>query len=258
MGRTVADVALMLDAQAVWHPMDPLSLPPPSTSFGQSVARPKAPARVAFSPDLGVVPVEPELKEICSSAARRFGELGATVEEACPDLSDAREIFHVLRAHHLVGELAPVIEAHHDRIKPEVIWNFEEGLKLGSGDIARAERSRAALYYRVVEFFRRYDLLLTPATAVSPFDVDERYVTEVAGQKLETYYDWYWICYAITVTSCPALSVPCGFTASGLPVGLQMVGPPRGEASVLEAAAMFEELMGISGRLPIEPRTGSV
>ena len=258
MGRTVADVALMLDAQAVWNPMDPLALPPPSRPFGQSVAQPRAPARVAFSPDLGIVPVEPELKEICASAASRFSELGATVEEACPDLADAREIFHVLRAHHLVGELAPVIEAHRDEIKPEVVWNFEEGLKLGSGDIARAERSRAALYYRVVEFFRHYDLLLTPATAVAPFDVDERYVTEVAGRKLDTYYDWYWICYAITVTSCPALSVPCGFTASGLPVGLQMVGPPRGEASVLAAAAMFEELMGIAGRLPIEPRPGSV
>ena len=256
MGRTVADVALMLDAQAVSHPMDPMSLPPPSAPFGQSVAKPKAPKRVAFSPDLGVVPVDPELKELCSGAAQRFAEHGASVEEACPDLSDAREIFHVLRAHHLVGELAPVIDEHRDKIKPEVIWNFEEGLKLNSGDITRAERARAALYYRVVEFFRSYDLLLTPATAVAPFDVDERYVTEVAGQKLDTYYDWYWICYAITITSCPALSVPCGFTASGLPVGLQMVGPPRGEAALLGAAAMFEDLMGIAGRLPVDPRPG--
>jgi amidase len=254
MGRTVADVALMLDAQAGSHPRDPLSFPAPAESFTDAVKRRRAPLRVAFSPDLGVARVAAEIREICASAAARFGELGATVEEACPDLSAAREIFQVLRAHHLVCELMPLLEKHRDKIKPDVIWNIEQGQKLTSEDIARAERGRTDLYYRVAEFFESYDLLLAPTTVVPPFDVGEQYVAEVEGHKFENYFDWYTICYVITVTSCPALSIPCGFTAAGLPVGLQMIGPPRGEAPLLSAAALFEELMGIANMLPIDPR----
>ena len=103
-------------------------------------------------------------------------------------------------------------------------------------------------------FFETYDLLVTPATVVSPFDIDIRAIDEVAGHKFENYFDWYTIAYAITVTSLPALSLPCGFTGSGLPIGLQVVGPPRGEAALLGASTLFEELMGIVGQLPIDPR----
>ena len=254
MGRTVADVALMLDAQAGSHPGDPLSIPAPAESFTDAVKRRRAPLRVAFSPDLGVVRVGAEIKEICAAAAARFGELGATVEEACPDLSGAREIFQVLRAHHLVCELVPLLENHRDKIKPDVVWNIEQGQKLTCEDIARAERGRTDLYYRVAEFFESYDLLLTPTTVVPPFDVGEGHVAEVEGHKFENYFDWYSICFVITVTTCPSLSIPCGFTATGLPVGLQMIGPPRDEAPLLSAAALFEELMGIADVLPIDPR----
>ena len=106
----------------------------------------------------------------------------------------------------------------------------------------------------MAEFFESYDLLLTPTTVVPPFDVGERHVAEVEGHKFENYFDWYSICFVISVPSCPALSIPCGFTATGLPVGLQMIGPPRGEAPLLSAAALFEELMGIANMLPIDPR----
>ena len=94
---------------------------------------------------------------------------------------------------------------------------------------------------------------MSPATVVPPFDVDQRYLAEVEGHQFENYYDWYWICYAITVTSCPALSLPCGFTAQGLPVGMQIVGPPRGEARLLAAASVFENILGIAEKLPIDP-----
>ena len=120
--------------------------------------------------------------------------------------------------------------------------------------MAETERARGRLYTRVAEFFELYDLLVTPATAVSPFDVDILAIDEVAEHKFENYFDWYTIAYAITVTSLPALSLPCGFTGSGLPIGLQVVGPPRGEASLLEASTLFEEVMGIVGQLPIDPR----
>jgi amidase len=141
-------------------------------------------------------------------------------------------------------------------VRPEVVWNLEEGYKLTAESLATAERARGRLYAGVVEFFETYDLLVTPATVVAPFDVDIRAIDEVAGHKFENYFDWYTIAYAITATSLPALSLPCGFTGNGLPVGLQVVGPPRGEAALLGASALFEEMMGIAGQLPIDPRPG--
>ena len=257
MARTVADTALMLDAMAGAHPADPISLVAPTEPFLHTVDNPTPPKRVAYSADLnGLTPVDAEVADVCAAAARRFSELGAAVEEACPDLGDARDIFHVLRANQFVGDLAPIVEENRSRVRPEVVWNLEEGYKLTAGSLAAAERARGRLYARVVEFFETYDLLVTPATVVAPFDVDIRAIDEVAGHKFENYFDWYTIAYAITVTSLPALSLPCGFTGNGLPVGLQVVGPPRGEAALLGASALFEEMMGIAGQLPIDPRPG--
>jgi len=257
LARTVADTALMLDAMTGAHPADPISLAAPTEPFLHAADNPTPPKRVAYSADLnGLTPVDAEVEEVCAAAAQRFSELGAVVEEACPDVGDARDIFHILRANQFVGELAPIVEENRSQVKPEVIWNLEEGYKLTAESLAAAERARGRLYARVAEFFETYDLLVTPATVVAPFDVDIRTIDEVAGHKFENYFDWYTIAYAITVTSLPALSLPCGFTGNGLPVGLQVVGPPRGEAALLGASALFEEMMGIAGQLPIDPRPG--
>lgn len=258
MARNVGDVALMLDAMVGQHVADPISLPPPTTPFAKAVAEPKVPKRVAYSPDLGgLVPVTGEVKQICAAAALRFADLGATVEESCPDLSDARAIFHVLRAQQFVGELAPIVEAHREQVKPEVIWNLEQGFKLSARELAEAERARGRLYARAVEFFETYDLLLSPATSVAPFDINIRAIDSVEGHKFGNYFDWYTIAYAITLTSLPAMSIPCGFTAAGLPVGLQLVGPPRGEAPLLGAGAVLEDALAIAPQLPISPRIGT-
>lgn len=255
MARTVADAALMLDAMAGERAEDPISLAPPKRPFLAAVERPRPPKRVAYSPDLGgLVPVAKAVAALAAKAAARFAELGAAVEEACPDLGDARDIFHVLRAYQVAADLEPIMREHRARMKPEVVWNIEQGMKLTAAEIGRAERARAALYYRVVEFFEAYDLLLTPAAIVAPFDVDTRYVTEVEGHAFDNYFEWYAIAYAITLTSLPALAIPCGFTEDGLPVGLQIVGRPRGEAGLLGAAHLFEQVLGIAGGLPIDPR----
>lgn len=257
MGRTVGDAALMFDAQVGLDLRDPLSMPAPTEPFLEAVDNPKAPKRVAFSRDLGgITPVAKEVGDICAAAAARFGETGVVVEEACPDLNDAREIFHVLRSHSIVTNLAPLMEKHRDKIKPEVVWNLEEGLKLTADEIGRAERKRADLYRRVAEFFETYDMLICPATCTPPIDVNLRALMELEGHTFANYYDWYTICFAITVTSCPAMSIPCGFTSDGLPVGLQFVGPKYGEALLFSAAALFEEMAGIAGELPIDPRGG--
>jgi amidase len=255
MARNVGDVALMLDAMAGEHPDDPISLTAPLQPFVNAIDNPRTPKRIAYSPDLGgIVPVAREVAEICAAAAERFSELGATVEETCPDLRDARDIFHVLRANQFVGDLGEIISGNRDKVREEVVWNLEQGTKLSVGELAEAERKRGALYARAAEFFTTYDLLVTPAAIVAPFDVKIRAINEVEGHKFENYFDWYTISYAITATSLPAMSVPCGFTQAGLPVGLQFVGPPRGEAPLLAAATLFEGLMGISHTLPIDPK----
>jgi len=254
MARNVGDLALMLDAMAGADAADPLAFDAPATSFTRSLEEVPAQKRVAFSPDLGGFAVAAEVKEVCARAARRFAELGASVEEAAPDLSDAREIFQVLRALKFVVGHEEKLSRHRDKLKPEVIWNIERGLKLGAEEIARAVRGRAALFYRVTDFFRRYELLLCPAAPVPPFPVEERYVSEVDGHKYESYIDWVAVTFAITITGSPALSLPCGFSNDGRPIGLQMVAPPRGEAALLGAARRLEEALGLKHLLPIDPR----
>ena len=255
MARNVGDAALMLDAMCGEHPQDPISLAKPSVPFIQAIDHPNRPKRIAYSPDLGgIVPVAREVANICATAATRLSELGAEVEEACIDLSDVREIFHILRANQFVGDLSEIIHDNKDRVRQEVVWNMERGINLSAGVLAETERKRGALYARAAEFFNVYDLLITPATIVAPFDVKVRAIKEVEGHIFENYFDWYTIAYAITATSLPAMTVPCGFTSQGMPVGLQVVGPPRGEAKLLGAGQLIETIFDIAGKLPIKPR----
>jgi amidase len=254
MARSVGDVALMLDAMTGAHPLDPISFDAPAVAFVDAVDRPAVPRRIAYSPDLGgITPVDGEVAAICAAAAERFGELGAVVEQACPDFSDARDIFRALRANQFVGDLGEIVLANRDRVRPEVVENLERGMALSAGDMATAERARGRLHERVARFFETYDLLITPATIVAPFDVSIRAIDRLGEHRFETYYDWYTIAYAITLTALPALALPCGFTADGRPVGLQIVGCPRGEAALLSAAAMGEKLFSIVADLPVNP-----
>jgi amidase len=254
MARNVEDLALLLDAMSGEHPADPLSLPALPASFLSAARSGKGPKRIAYSPDLGITPVDPEVAAITRKAAARFAEAGAIVEEAHPDLREAHECFHVLRAFDFALSKAALLRSKRDLLKPEVIWNIEEGLKLTVEQLERAEAQRVAMTARTLEFFGTYDLLLTPATIVAPFPVENRYVAECAGKKFDNYVEWLGIVYAITLVCCPALSLPCGFTASGLPVGLQMVAPPRGEARLLAGARLLEDVLGVRGTTPIDPR----
>jgi len=254
MARNVEDLALLLDAMSGEHPADPLSLPILPASFLSAARSGKRPKRIAFSPDLGITPVDPEVAAITRKTALRFAELGVIVEEAHPDLREAHECFHVLRAFDFAISKAELLRSKRDMLKPEVIWNIEEGLKLTVEQLARAEAQRVAMTNRTLEFFGTYDLLLAPATIVAPFPIENRYVAECAGKKFDNYVEWLGIVYAITLVCCPALSLPCGFTASGLPVGLQMVAAPRGEPQLLAGAKLLEDILGVRGTTPIDPR----
>jgi amidase len=254
MARNVEDLALLLDAMSGEHAADPLSLPALPTSFLSAARSGKGPMRVAYSPDLGITPVDPEVAAITAKAAARFAEAGVIVEQAHPDLREAHECFHVLRAFDFAMTKSELLRTKRDLLKPEVIWNIEQGLKLTVEQIARAEAQRVEITARTIAFFGKYDLLLTPATIVAPFPIADRYVAECAGHKFDNYVEWLAIVYAITLACCPALSLPCGFTASGLPVGLQMVAAPRGEAQLLAGARVLEDILGLRGATPIDPR----
>jgi amidase len=254
MARNVEDLALLLDAMSGEHPADPLSLPLLPTSFLSSVRSGSKPKRIAYSPDLGITPVDPEVIALTRKAAQRFAEAGAIVEEAHPDLREAHECFHVLRAFDFAISKASLLRDKRDQLKPEVIWNIEEGLKLTVEQLERAEAQRVAMTARTLDFFKTYDLLLAPATIVPPFPIENRYVAECAGKKFDNYVEWLGIVYAITLVCCPALSMPCGFTASGLPVGLQVVAAPRGEAQLLAGAKVLEDILGLRSSTPIDPR----
>jgi amidase len=255
MARNVADVALLLDAMAGLDSRDPLSLPAPSRSFVETTReRPKQGLRVGWSADLGYLPVDPEVRELCTRATQRFAEAGGVVDDARLDLSDAQEAFQTLRALGFATKRKDLLETHRDKLKPEVVWNIEKGLKLDSDAIGRALRGRAAIYARLAAFFESHDVLATPTVMVPPFPVERRWIEEVAGHRFDNYVDWLAHTYAITLTRCPAISLPCGFTKTGLPVGLQLVAPPMRDAALLSASAALEEMLGISSRLPIEPK----
>ena len=254
MGRNVEDVALMLDAMSGEHPADPLSLPSLPTSFLAAARSGVAPKRVAYSSNLGITPVDPEVAKITRQAAERFAEAGVIVEEAHPDLSEAHECFQVLRAFDFAVSKAALLRKHADQLKPEVIWNIEKGLKLTVDDIARAEAQRIEMTARTLTFFQTYDLLLAPSTIVPAFPVEDRYLAECDGKTFDNYVEWLAIVYAITLVCCPALSIPCGFTSKGLPVGLQIIAAPRGEAQIFAHARVLEDILGLRTMTPIDPR----
>ncbi|MGC6485098.1 MAG: amidase [Candidatus Puniceispirillales bacterium] len=247
MARDVPDLALLLDAMAVTDTRAPLSLETPARSFLAAAEARTPPRRVAFSPDLGITPVDSRVEACCRDAVAKLADQGVEVIEAHPDFSEAHEAFQILRAHGFASALHDLYEHKRDQLKPEVVWNIEKGLDLTGGEIARAERQRSTIFARVAAFMEEVDLLLTPATIVPAYPVEERYVTACNGVEFSTYIDWLAIAYAITLTGLPALSVPAGLTPEGLPVGLQMVGRTRGEAMLLSHAAWTEETLG---RLP--------
>jgi len=253
LGRTVADVALMLDAESWPSPEDPLSLPRPAKPFVTAIAAPRAPLRIGFCADLGLRKIDAEVAEICRSGVLELASAGTIVEEACPDLTDSIETFQTLRALMFAAIRAELLPAHRERIAPEIVWNLEKGVALAAPEILRAERRRAAIFRNVSAFLGSYHLLACPVVAVPPFPVSQRYPTEMGGESLVTYIDWMFLTFVITLTGCPAISVPCGFTRSGLPIGLQLVGRPQCDFDLICAAHLLEQTLGIAKRVPREP-----
>jgi amidase len=260
MARTVADTALMLSVIAGPDDRAPLSYDVDTRQFIAAVRKPSVKGwRIAWTPDLsGLIPVDAEVAQVAAGAIRVFRSLGARVEAACPDFGEVDEIVLGTRGLAMVANHAQHLPRWKDQMQQGLVWNIEQGLALTPVEIARAETLRTQLWHRVRAFMQTRDLLILPTVAVPPFPVELPYPTEINGKPLDNYTQWFFLTYGITVTGLPAISVPCGFTRSGLPVGLQIVGRRRQEAAVLRAAAAFETAASWADKIPPAVRGNAV
>jgi amidase len=251
MGRTVADVALTLSAIAGPDPRVPISLSDDPAGFAAPLPEDLRGLRVAWTPDLGgLVPVDPAIPAVLREVLPAVESLGATVEEACPDLREADEVFGTLRAWLFEATFGDVVRRSPDRVKAAIRGNAAVGAALTGADVGRAEMAHTRLHEEVVRFFGTYDVLLAPTTQVLPFPVEQEYPTEVAGVPQADYLGWMRSCTLVSATGCPALSLPGGFTPDGLPVGLQLVAAPRADRRLLEVAHAVEQATGHGRRRP--------
>ena len=251
IARTVEDAALLLAALAGPDPRVPRSLSDPGSTFAPPLSVDLGAPVVAWAPAAGgTMPVDTRVSAVVDAARPSFERIGCRTKAAFPDLTDVREVFLILRAHMYAMRFGGLLDAHPDQVKETVVWNIEEGRRLTAEDVSRARRLRDVIRKRVADFFRRFDFLVLPTVQVPPFVVEEEYPTEVAGVPMPTYIDWMESCWCITVTGSPAISVPCGFTDDGLPIGLQIVGRWGDDQGVLRIAHAFDRATRVGSRRP--------
>ena len=250
MARTVQDVALMLSVIAGPDPRSPISIAESGSIFNNSLERDFKGVKIAWSKDLGELPVDPRVTQTLESQRHVFNDLGCIVAEGQPDFTGADEIFKVWRAWRFELQYAELLKSHRELMKDSVVWNIEQGQTLTGPQLGRAEVQRTELYHRVREFMETHEYLICPVNQVPPFDIKQRWIEEINGVKMDTYIDWMKSCYYITITGLPAISVPCGFTPEGLPVGIQIVGRHNDDFGVLQLAHAFEQATGMWKRRP--------
>lgn len=255
MGRSVEDVAMLLSVQAGYDPRAPLSLEDAGFRFEDRLEADPAALRFGWLGDLGGhLPFEPGVLELCAAALDLFRSAGASVEPARADFDPERlwRAFVVLRQQSIGGrhDAAWRDPALRPLLKPEAIWEIEESHRLSALDVYKAGLDRGAWYKAIMALFERFDFLLIPAAQVFPFDAAVHWPAEVGGRRMDSYHRWMEVVVGATMAGCPAISVPAGFNAQGLPMGLQIIGPPRGDLAVLQAAAAYEAVCPWIDRLP--------
>ncbi len=251
MARSVDDLALLLSVMAGPDARDPLSLQEPGAAFRDVPQRRLAGVRVAWSERLGRYPVEPAVTAVCNAARPVFTTLGCDVVDGEPDFDGVDDLFQTLRAEGYAAALRGDLARGRAQLKDTVVWNVEQGLRLTPADLERAARAKTALDGRIAAFFATHEFLVLPTVQLLPFPVEVEWPREIEGVAMHTYIDWMATCYAISATGLPAISVPCGFSADGLPVGLQIVGRRHRDADVLALARAFEQATQFARRRPL-------
>ena len=250
MARSVADLALFLSAIAGPDSQTPLSIAEDPARFRAPLARSFKGTRVAWWNGLGGIPFEPEIRGVVESCRTVFADLGCVIEQAEPDFTGVDEAFPTLRFTQNHAQYAPLIRQNPEWVKDTIKFEVAQAERFTGADIGRAMARQARMFDQSREFFARYEYFLLPVTQVAPFDVNVPYPTQIAGTPMSSYIDWMRSCWYITFMSNPAASVPAGFTSTGLPVGLQIVGRHRADWSVLQLAHAFEQATGHGRRRP--------
>lgn len=250
MARTVEDIALMLSAIAGPDPRSPISIREPGHLFSRPLARDFSGVRVAWSNDFGGLPVDPDVTSVIHGQRSAFESIGLKIDDTGPDFSDADYVFKTLRAWSHALNFSDELKRNRDKFKSTLVWNIEAGQQLKGTEIGRAEQKRTELYHRIREFMEEFEFMIFPVSQVPPFDVTTEYIQEINGVKMDTYIDWMKSSYFISVTGLPSISVPCGFTDTGLPVGVQIVGRHQDDWGVLQLAYAFQEATSFWKRRP--------
>lgn len=259
MARSVDDLALAMSVVAGSHVAAGVPAPVQGSDFA-ALLTDAGPAdlrgvRIGVALGLGLdAPVDPAVRDLVQAQADVFAQLGATVEEACPDLTDADRVFDVTRAFDMATNLRDLVAQHGDGgdIKPDVVWNVRRGLELTASDLMDAAVARGRLDAAVRSWFTGWDLLLTPTSAIPPFDADDPWPRQIDGVPMRTYVEWMRTCSLISATGCPALSMPAGFVGD-LPIGLQLVAPHGHDPRLLAIARVYERVTGYARLAPSEP-----
>jgi amidase len=248
LARTVEDLAFGLSIVAGFDERDPQSFDPPRLRTVASGTW--RGVRVAWSPDLGGLPLDSRVRRVLEGQRKTFESLGCIVEDACPDFANVDEIFMTLRHWASWNSYKELLAEYRSQLKPEAVWEIEAGSRLTGEDVARALIAQGQLLDRVRAFQQKYEFLVCAVNQVPPFDVSEHWPRSIDGVAMENYVAWMKSTYWISTTCRPAISVPAGFTDDGLPVGIQIVGRYRKDYSVLQLAHAFEQATGFGRRRP--------
>ena len=246
MARSVGDLALQMSVLSGYDGRSPIALDEDPSMFARAAEPLGRPIRVAWSDTLGGLPIDPEITRVLGGVRTTMEDLGWELVDAEPDLRDAEEIFHVYRAWLYEITSGATYDANREQLKPDIRWNVEAGRGRPLSDLAHVAIKYEALFQRVRVFFESFDVLACPVTQAMPFSVDVAWPREINGVEMHSYIDWLRACTDITVTSCPALSLPAGFGSEGLPVGIQLVGPHRSDVELLRIAAALEQATGFA------------
>jgi amidase len=250
IARTVADVALFLSAIAGADLRSPLSINEDPAQFRTPLGKDFKGIRVAWWRSLGGIPFEPEIRRVIDGNRKIFEDLGCVVEEAEPDFTGVDEAFPLLRYVSNHSRYAPLIRQRPEWVKDTIKFEVEQAERATGPDVSRALARQAQMFNQGRQFFERYAYFVLPVTQVEPFDVNTPYPTEISGTSMSSYIDWMRSCWYVTMMSNPAISVPAGFSATGLPVGLQIVGRHRDELRLLQLAHAFEQATHHGKRQP--------
>jgi amidase len=247
MARNVADLALFADAMAGPSALVGISKSHRGDEFRNAAAQALKPLKIAYSEDLGITQTSSEVSEVCNLVIAKLGRENIAIENAHPDLSMMDAAFDVPRALDYAQSYGADLEQIRDIIKPENVWNIEFGLQLGADEIRRSMDAQGQVFNNAAQFMRRFDLLICPATIIPAYPVEERYPGYSEAVPYSEYYRWLAICCAITTTTLPVITLPCGKTDAGLPVGLQIVGKPHGDLELFAFASYLEQVLAWDG-----------